>query len=226
MFFEELFDWTESWAPLIPISLFLLYRNQPTHFKPVFVYFIAAFLLNTFANVIWKRGQLGLDLGLENNNSIYNLNSILRFSLLSLFFILLHHRGMRRLKRLLPLLFLAFACFDLFLWEYFFAERIANNLHAAEAGFLLLYCLLYYFQTLNSDAIAFKGAPDFWLVTGLCIFVIISFPVYLFYQKIIDNYKTFTVNIWAVQKTGFLIFCIFSSIAFFLAGRLKLVVHG
>jgi hypothetical protein len=95
------------------------------------------------------------------------------------------------------------------------ASFISTRLHAVEAGLLLIFCLQYYFLLIKDEQTAFKKLPSFWVVTGLSIFVVISFPIYLFYKNAALIDIPFVVNIWQVQKLAYLILCIFISIAFY-----------
>ncbi len=59
----------------------------------------------------------------------------------------------------------------------FTSLHINSNLITAESYLLLLYCLVYYLSKLKDAGIVFKSEPDFWIVTGLAIYVVINFFV-------------------------------------------------
>ncbi|RYZ62868.1 MAG: hypothetical protein EOO14_01010 [Chitinophagaceae bacterium] len=206
--FQTIFDWSEAWAPLVPLAVSFRFRKQPAYLRPVLIYLWLSLALHLAADIIWKRKPLGLDLPFTNNNPLYNLASIARFFLFSWFFIRLQQPFLTRLKALLPYLFIIFMVVDLFFLENFWDTRIANVLHAAEAGLLLFYCLLYYLCLLRSDAVRIGRMPSFWVVTGLIIFVAVCLPIYIYYNDLLKSYVNFAINIWSVPKIGFLILCL------------------
>ena len=212
MSFETLFDWSEAWAPLIPIAVALKNRRQPDYVRPVVLYFWISLFLNIVADIIWKRKTLGIDFPFTNNNPLYNLNSIARLILFSIFFNRLRQPFLKKLKSLMPLLFLAFMVADLLLWEPFFDTRIANILHAVEAGILLFFCFQFYFYLLRTEAVQITKLPSFWIVTGLFIYVGVCLPIYIYYDDLLISYKNFAIDIWSVPKIGFLILCLASAI--------------
>lgn len=223
---KEIFVWAESWAPLIPIILYFKYRPRQAYLKPVLLYFFLAVAFNTVSILIWQQKRLGLEMFTTNNNPFYNTQAIVRLFLLSSFFLLLKQPFAVILKKLLPFLFLLFVVLDLVWLEYFFALKIANNIHAAEAGLLLLYCLLFYLYLLHSEAVHPLQLASFWTVTGLIIFVAVSFPIYLYYESLIKKDVTFAVDIWSVQKISFIVFCLLSAFGFTFAKDKTQILHG
>lgn len=226
MIFDTLFNWSEAWAPLIPLSILLFIPKQPYYTKPVIVYLFLGFVFNTVSDIIWQRRALGLDLAISNNNPIYNLNSLCRFFLFMLFFVMLKLPFSPILKYMIPTLFLLFVVVDLLLWEDFMAKRIAHNIHAAEAGLLMISSLLYFYYVMRNDIDNVTQTAAFWIATGLLIFVAVSFPIYLYYNDILDNYTRFTVNIWSVQKVGFILLCLLIAFGFYTSHKYKPAIHG
>lgn len=218
---KTIFDWSEAWAPLVPLAVLIRHRRQPAYVRPVILYLVLSFIFNLAADIIWKQSSLGLSLFTVNNNPVYNIHSIVRFFLFAFFFIQLHQRFAVTVKRVLPFAFLAFVIIDLIFWEYFLAQRIAHQIHAAEAGLLLVYCLLFYFFLLRTEAEISIRTPAFWITTGLIIFVAVCFPIYLYYESALKNYRGFTINIWSVQKIAFLALCFAIAIAFSLTDEKK-----
>ena len=50
---KDILDWSEVWAPLIPLTILLIRKNQPSYLKPVIYYVIFALVINTIGNIIW-----------------------------------------------------------------------------------------------------------------------------------------------------------------------------
>jgi hypothetical protein len=70
---------------------------------------------------------------------------------------------------------------------------------------------------LKGEQSFFTKDPSFWIVTGLCIFVVSSFVVYLFYDSTFYNNWFATTMIWQIQKLALLIFCVFIAKAFYVS---------
>jgi hypothetical protein len=223
MDFADVFAWSEVWLPLIPLGMLIFQPKQPDYIKPVVAYLCIAVVLNLIANIIWLQQTLGLSLPTDNNNPIYNVNSILRLLTFSLFFLQLRQPYTSPLKKILPFAFVVFVIFDLLFFEDFLARIIANNIHAAEAGILIIYSLLFYLFLINNENVTIKNLPSFWIVTGLFIFVLVSFPIYIFYKELIKEDNEFAIDVWEVQKAAFMIFCIFTAIGFYNSGKIKLM---
>ena len=221
-FFKTVLDWLEVWAILIPLFVLLKKPQQPVYMQAVILYLFIALFLNIVANLIWKRETLGLNTDYNNNNPLYNLHSIFRLMFFSIFFIHLRQPFLTRIKMLIPFAFILFVVINFIFFENFFQKKISSRLHTVESGILLFYCLQYYLFRLKDEQASFTKMPDFWVVTGLGIFVVISFPIYLFYDRMIylfygpklDEFK-FLLDIWEVQKIGFLICCILIAKAFY-----------
>lgn len=213
--FEIILVWLEVWALLIPLLVLLKRLRQPVYMQPIIYYLFIALFLNIVANLIWKRVPLGLNTVFDNNNPVYNLHSIFRLIFFSVFFILLKQSFLIGVKRIIPFLFILFVMINFIFFENFFQLKISSRLHSVESGILLFYCMQYYLFRLKDEQASFAKMPDFWVVTGLSIFVVISFPIYLFYDRLLNEELKFVIDIWEVQKAAFLIFCLFIAKAFY-----------
>ncbi len=212
---KQFVDWSEVWSIFIPLAVLLFYKKQPKIHQIVIVYLLIALACNFSADIIWKRNRLGLTLPFDNNNPIYNVHSIIRLILFSLYFIRLKQPFLVIVKRIIPVLFIVFVFINFYYFEDFFKRSISNRLHAVEAGLLLFYCLQYYIYTLHQEGVNYLSLSSFWIVTGLSVFVVISFPIYLYYPYLLKEYIQFTKEIWLIQKISFLIFCLFTAKAFY-----------
>lgn len=205
-----IFDWIEVWALLIPIFVLLTKKNVAFELKPVLCYLFIAFALNTTANLIYNQRKLGLDLPWHKNVILYDIHSVVRLLLFSWFFIRLNQPLLITIKKYLPVLFLVFVIADIYIFNDSFNDLINIHLHTLESGILLFYCLQYYlYLFLLEEKWSFKKMPSFWIVTGLSIFIIVSFPIYLFYKQLMNQNRDFVINVWIIQKIAFFIFCFF-----------------
>lgn len=221
-----LFDWAESWAPLIPLAVLLWYPSQPAYLKPVIIYLWISIILNTAANIIWKQEVLGLALFTDNNTPIYNIHSIIRFSLFATFFISLKHNFAKKTKLLIPIVYGVILLVSLLNWESMQQRFIDYRAHAAEAALLIIYCLLFYFHLLQNAYERVTKLPSFWIVTGLMIFCCISLPIYLYYGNILKDFVSFAVKIWIIQKSAFVVLCMSVAFSLSLTRIPKPLTHG
>lgn len=215
---QVILDWAEVWAVGIALLVLLFRWRQPVALWPVMGYLWMALVINLVGDVIADYKKY-LPLWLHSNTPLYNVHSILRFICFSSFFLLLPQPSFRTLKNLLPWISLAFIALNFTLRENFFnVTRLSGDLLSVEAYLLLVYCMLYYLSQLNSDVEKLTKPFDFWIVTGLSIYVVINFFVFLFYNPMLDqqNYSL-AIQIWNVHNIAYIIFCLFIAKAFYVS---------
>ena len=79
---------------------------------------------------------------------------------------------------------------------------------------LLAYCLLYYLSKLKSENEELMSGPDIYVVTGLSIFVVVNFFVFLFYDAMLAEDWQLADNMWSVHNVAYIILCLLIAIAF------------
>lgn len=207
---QEIMDWSEVWALIMPLVAWVMHRKQPYFMKPVVVYIILAFIIDLFIDVIADfKTTYHFPAWLQSNNFLYNVHSIVRFFCFSTFFIRLRQPMMPVFKKVLPYLFLLFVLINfIFFEDFFYPPHLSGRLLATEAGLLLLYCILYYFHFLQSEEVMHTTA-DFWVATGLNIYVVINFFIFLFYVPMIRSNSEWAVSMWNYHNIAFIIFCAF-----------------
>ena len=217
-------NWSEVWALLFPLFALLLRPVQPSFLKPVIVYVWLAFAINLIIDVI-----MGLNVHLkqivESNNPFYNLHSVVRFACFSIFFLRLRQANFLEARKWLPVIFGLFLLVNFSVFENFLnPKHLSGNLFTAESYLLLVYCLLYYLSELKSDeGDIFRGA-DFWITTGLAIYVVINFFVFLFYVPMLDEDIGLALDIWYVHNIAFILFCLFITKAFYVSAGNKYAI--
>lgn len=208
-YFLKILEWSEVWALLIPLVILLFRRQQPATLKPVIIYLWIAFILNLSIDIITAINIYHHNFDLSNN-TLYNIHSVVRFVCFSLYFIQLPQTSFVKFKKLLTVVFLIFVVINFGFFENFFNfDSFSGNLLATEAYLLLIFCMLYYLSELKDDSKNLFNGPDFWVVTGLSIYVVVNFFVFLFYLPMIDVDLDLAVNIWNVHNIAFIIFCVF-----------------
>ena len=205
------------WALIIPIIVLQFTPKQPAFLKPVIIYLILAFILNLFADVITDfKKVFHFPPWLQGNNPIYNLHSIVRLACFSYFFISLNQIHFKILKTVLPIIsclfvIVVFTFFD----NFFLVAHLSGKLLTGEAYLLLIYCMLYYLSKLSNEDDFATNEPSFWVVTGLSIYVVTNFFVYLFYVPMIHASRSLSINMWNVHNVSYIILCLFLSKAFY-----------
>jgi len=210
-----LLDWSEVWAPLIPIGYYLFHRNQPAFLKPVILYLFIAFFVNLAGDLI-SDYKAYMPFGIKSNNPLYNAHSIIRFACFSYFFAALGQKDFSKFRFLLPIIGLLVIVVN-FGWVESFGnpDHLSGNLLASEAYLLLIYCMLYYLSKLRNDADDISGGADFWVVTGLSIYVVVNFFVFLFYVPMLNYDAVLAERIWDVHNIAYILLCIFITRAFY-----------
>jgi hypothetical protein len=214
---ESIFNWSEVWAPLIPLLFLILGHKPPALLKPVIVYLWLAFVLNLFGDIIGDfKITYHFPHWLQSNNPLYNIHSVVRFACFSYFFISLQRPLFTTFKKIIILVFLLYSIIDFAFFEsFFYPGHLSGNLLSAEAYLMLVYCMLYYLAVLNDEGdTAFKG-PVFWIVTGLSMYVVINFFVFLFYIPMITQNMALAAEIWHVHNIAYIILCLFITRAFY-----------
>ena len=214
---KDILDWSEVWAPLIPLTILLIRKNQPSYLKPVIYYVIFALVINTIGNIIWDfKKAWNFPQWLQSNNFLYNLHSIVRLLLFTWFFILLKQPFLETIKKVVPVLFMVFVLINfIFFEDFFYYWSFSGRLLSLATGILLLYCLQYYFFILTEENSPDSRPASFWVVTGLSIYVVINFPIFLFYMAFLKQFEHFAIGIWDVTNISYILFFLLIAKAFY-----------
>jgi len=214
-FLITILDWSEVWALLLPFSVFMLRRHQPQTLRPVIVYLWLALLINLSIDLIMmiNTRETGFRM---SNNPLYNTHSVVRFICFSIFFIRLPSAYFTRMKLGIALVAgVAVIVNFIFLENFFNFDSFSGNLMTTEAYLLLVYCMFYYLNELKDDQKNLFMGPEFWVVTGLAIYVVVNFFVFLFYLPMIEVDVDLAIKIWNLHNIAFIIFCLFLTRAFY-----------
>lgn len=214
-------DWSEIWALMIPLGVLLARKQQLASLKPVILYIWLGFFINLAIDTIMAINENIPNANLSNN-PLYNIHSVVRFICFSIYFIKLSQSSFTKFKKILVGAFVIFLLVNFIFFENFFNHySLSGNLMAAEAYLLLVFCMLYYLSELKDDNKNLFNGPDFWVVTGLSIYVVTNFFVFLFYLPMIDIDEVLAINIWNVHNIAFIIFCLFITKALYGPVRFK-----
>lgn len=215
-------DWSEAWAPLIPLIALQFRPKQPALLKPVIFYLWFAFIINLAGNIIADYDEY-LPTWIPKNILLYNIHSIVRFIIFSVFFIKIQQHSFLILKKLVPFLSLILILVNfIFVEDFNNPNHLSGNLLAIEAYLLLVYCMQYYLSQLRDEIQVIASGPDFWVVTGLSVYVVVNFFVFLFYVPMIN--EQIAEQIWDVHNVAYIIFFIFITKAFYEPVRYQFTV--
>lgn len=215
----SLMNWSEVWAPIIPLAVLLYKKHQPRFLRPVIIYLFLALFLNLAGDLI-DAFKHQLPEWLRSNNPLYNVHSIVRFICFSYFFYAVPYTSSSRLKYILPVIsVLIILCDFSFLENFGNPKHLSGNLLAAEAYLLLVYCMQYYLSKLKNEEDDVSNGADFWVVTGLAIYVVINFFVFLFYVPMLQQDVRLAINIWYLHNVAYIVLCIFITKAFYEPAR-------
>jgi hypothetical protein len=221
---QFLLDWSEVWAPLIPLIYYIFNRAQPAFLKPVIIYLVVAFFINLTGNIISDFKNY-LPSWMQSNNPLYNAHSVFRFICFGFLFMGLRQSSFVKLRYLLTIISILLILINfIFIENFGNPDHLSGNLLAVEAYLLLIYCLLYYLSKLREDDSDIASGPDFWVVTGLGIYVVINFFVFLFYVPMIYHDSLLAERIWNIHNIAYILLCIFITRAFYDSARHQFAV--
>lgn len=219
---DSIIVWAEVWALFIPI-FFLVKKGKGIHpyLTPISVYVWVALILNILANIISSQKKIGLNLPWHNNILIYDIHSVARLLLFMWFFWILEPDFVKKSGFKLVVFFVLAAAVFLAIYEFYAEEVISSYSYSTGSSLLLFFCVKYFLFAIKKEESGFSSQPSFWIVTGLGLFVVGTFPIYLFYKMAHVQDPYIAVNIWRVQNIAFLVMCIFIGVGFFISNRLK-----
>jgi hypothetical protein len=216
---KSILDWSEVWSLGIPLAILIWKGKQPGVNKPVVYYIYFALFTNLCIDLIWKL-RTAIPEPYNGNNYLYNIHSIVRFLLFSVYFIRLRQPFLVKTKKLLVPAFVLFLVINFSFFEHFFNYQVfSSRLLSVEAIFLLFYTLQYYLFMLQVDEGISTNRSDFWIATGLGIYVAVNFFIFLLYNKLTKELLNFAVIIWNVHNVSYILLNIFLAKAFYEAKR-------
>jgi len=220
-FLLSVMNWSEVWAPLIPLAALLYKKNQPAFLRPVIVYLFFALFINLAGDLI-DVTKHSLPSWLQSNNPLYNIHSIIRFVCFSYFFTAVPYTSTGISKYIIPIVSILIIIINFgFIENFGNPDHLSGNLLSAEAYMLLVYCMQYYLSKLKNEDDDVTSGADFWVVTGLAVYVVINFFVFLFYVPMLQQDVTLAINIWYLHNVAYIVLCIFITKAFYEPARYK-----
>jgi hypothetical protein len=222
---REVLDWSEVWATLIPLTVYIWVRPKAKWSQPLLIYLLIALLLGLVIDVTWKSTELGLKDWVEKTFwwlyhgkvlytlVFYNINSFVRLVLVTCFFYIVNPLY-RKTYIITTCIFVAGVIVNFVFFEDIVLS-FSSRLLAVEAAIILFYCLLYYYTVNMNDEIRSPlGLPPFWVVMGLTLYTSVNFLIFLFYNYLINAELRYAISIWNVHNIIYIVLMIFIAVAF------------
>lgn len=208
---DILMDWSEVWAPLIPLTVYLLKKPKDKWTKPLVIYLIIAFLINFTVDFLYHPYIEFKVLG--TNYIFYNLSSAFRLIMFCWFFHYIHS-FFRKLNKVLPYFYLALGLLSfIFLKDVF--KDFNSPLMALETAVILTYCISWFNLKIRDEIAGSLFAENYsWPVIGITFYAALCFPIFLFYDLLISSESIFAYYIWDVHNFSFMVMCISFAIGF------------
>jgi len=216
-------DWSEVWATLIPLILFIIKRPNAPWIKPMVTGLCILLLIFLLIDVTWKSRTLGIQdwsrsvFGFlyrgpkeEYNNTIfYNILPIARLVLVSWFFIVINKRY-KKLQLAITILFVTFVIINFWRFENI-NDDFSSRLLSIEAGIILFYCLLFiYHVNLSDEIVSITALSEFWAVTGYTLYAAVNFFIFMFFRYLlIAAQEEFAIDIWYVHNISYIVLNLF-----------------
>lgn len=220
MNYSEILKWSEVWAVLIPVIIYLYKKPNEKYIKPVIWYLFIALILNTISDIIGENyyTEPAFIKAIGYNLPFYNLHSIVRLFLFIKFFHLINIPANKFIKKILPILIAALVVFNFLFLNSF--KDFSSNIFTIESIVLIVYCINYFLIILGADDASNKFNSSLIIVTGIAVYESVCFPIFLFYHLLTNKFNDYAAGIWNVHNIMYIILCLFIARAFY--GRIKI----
>ena len=207
-----LLDWSEAWACLIPLFVFIVKRPADKYLEIIAAYFLIALCLNTLADVSWIFNAC-MPLNFKNNNFLYNTGSMIRTLIFLFFFRNVIYYQYKNYFSFFAIAYIA-VCLLFFMINKENFIFLNSLLHAAEGFILLVLCIAYFIASIKSEDVSISYNSSFFIICGLALYEAVSFFVFLFYEYNTSHNRKFDSAIWYVHNCIFIVFCFLVARAF------------
>lgn len=220
MNYSVILKWSEVWAVLIPVLIYLYKKPNEKYIKPVIWYLVIALILNIISDIIGENyyNEPKFIVAINYNLPFYNLHSIIRLFLFINFFHLINIPGNRFFKKYIPLFIGTLILFNFLSLDSF--KNFSSKIFTIESIVLIVYCINYFLTILGADDASTKFNSSLIIATGVAVYESVCFPIFLFYDLLSKKFKNYAIDIWDVHNIMYIILCLFIARAFY--GRIKI----
>lgn len=215
-FYHQMLNWSEVWALCIPITVLIWKRKIKAAAIPLVIYTCVALILNVVQDYIWTYRLVFFYSSKPGDNIIfYHIHSIIRLLLFSWFFIKIKQPFQHKIKKLVPFAFVIITIINFVLLDNSFT-KFSSRLLGLEALGILFYCIVYFLNLLiEEEGTPYEKNATFWMVTGISIYVVINFPIFIFYKSLSLTAQKFAVDIWDLHNIAYIMLCVFMAKYFY-----------
>lgn len=220
---QLLLDTSEVWALLIPLFLLFFKKVKKEPIREIIYYLWIALYLNivivliSFLPDFYDTSKFPFLL--QNNTVEYNLHSIIRVTLFTLFFLRNSHDNINTIRKFLLGLFYLFSIVNFVFFESL-VNLFSSSLFTVEAIVLLFFCIYYFLNAILQERNEkLSRQPIFWVATGLGIYEAVNFFIFLLFTYLVKNYTIFAQHIWNLHNISFIILCILITKALYESDR-------
>jgi hypothetical protein len=218
---EGILDWSEVWATLIPLIVYIIKKPKANWIKPILIYLLFALFFSLLIDVSWKTGTrtwskslfswLYRD-GLLYNVIFYNLFSLTRVILLIWFFMKINSLYKKFYYSIL-IAFILFFILNFILWQDIM--EFSSRQLTLDAGILLIFCLTYFYKVNLDDSVQSPLAlPQSWIIIGLTLYTAVNFFIFLFFSYLTVALRDYAINIWNVHNCSYILLNLFIAVSF------------
>jgi hypothetical protein len=197
-------NYIDTAAPLLTLLFFIKpFRQLAKELRYVFWFVCIQFATN-FTAVIMEK------VFLATNYSVYVLNVVLSFMILSALF---YHLKIELIKKLMPVTSLGFIVFAVFSTAKGDGIATFNSMLSAISSFVITaYCLIFFYWRLVRDTRS-SGLTEnslFWIIIGIFTYYTGSFFIFISYKYLIAKEFDSVSILWRFQNVLLTIFCIYT----------------
>lgn len=216
---NTIINWSEAWALLIPLTIFLVYKPAGQGIRPLIIYLCVAFVLNTLATVMVEY-YFSMPTWLKNNNILYNLHSFARVLFFSWYILTIREYRFPVLYKILVAAYLVFV-----LINFIFLQSpllLSPRLFSAENILLLILCLSFFLRSMQDESeINWLKHPAFMVCAGISLYEAISFFIFLFFYPLAEKNWDFGDLTMSIHNVIFVILCIILGLALYRSRKSK-----
>jgi hypothetical protein len=221
--FDNIIAWSEVWALLIPLAIIIAFKPGGAYTWILITYVVLAFLLNVTITISAQFNHL-MPSWLKNNNILYNIHSVLRVIMFTLYIVNVRLAKWKTIFYGLLALYLAFVIINFSLLSTPFL--LNTRLFSVESVVLLVVCLAYFFHSIQDESETnWLRHPSFLVCAAIIIYEGITFFIFLFFYPLHTKDPEFAVATMTIYAITFVIFCILLAMALYKSRRKPVVAR-
>jgi hypothetical protein len=217
-FLFNVLQWAEVWAIFIPLPIILRYKIKSKEMRPVILYVLVAIFLNTASQILTELYKAKLLVSmprfLQDNLTIYNLNTFIRVILLGWFIINTRLLKPNRIFKYILLIYIVLVVYN-------FISRqkpydLSAILYVTESVLLLAFCVSFFLYSIKDESdIIWMEQTEFIICSGISLYEALNFFSFLFYDAIKEKNEAFGYMTMKIFSITYVILCILIAVALY-----------